>query len=155
MSITLHLSLTSYTAGAAATVIEVQSASFDAVQVLNIGSQSTGSGAGKVTFNPFSITRKPDANSATFWSQMCSGTPFRTVTLTATDGAAATPFLTFTMGLAAIKTVSVSASEAGGAIEIVTFQYGQGTYGAAQQNADGSLGKVVTAGWDIVKNIKV
>jgi hypothetical protein len=25
---------------------------------LSIGSQSTGSGAGKVTFNPFSITRK-------------------------------------------------------------------------------------------------
>ncbi len=25
---------------------------------LNIGSQSSGSGAGKVTFNPFSITRK-------------------------------------------------------------------------------------------------
>jgi type VI protein secretion system component Hcp len=26
----------------------------------NIGSQSTGAGAGKVTFNPFSITRKID-----------------------------------------------------------------------------------------------
>jgi len=26
-------------------------------QVLNIGSQSSGAGAGKVTFNPFSITR--------------------------------------------------------------------------------------------------
>jgi hypothetical protein len=25
---------------------------------VNIGSQSTGTGAGKVTFNPFSITRK-------------------------------------------------------------------------------------------------
>ncbi len=32
-------------------------ASFDIEQVLNIGSQSSGSGAGKVTFNPFSITR--------------------------------------------------------------------------------------------------
>jgi hypothetical protein len=26
----------------------------------NIGSQSTGAGAGKITFNPFSITRKID-----------------------------------------------------------------------------------------------
>jgi hypothetical protein len=25
----------------------------------NIGSQSSGAGAGKITFNPFSITRKP------------------------------------------------------------------------------------------------
>jgi hypothetical protein len=32
--------------------------SFDLEQVLNIGSQSTGTGAGKIAFNPFSITRK-------------------------------------------------------------------------------------------------
>jgi hypothetical protein len=32
--------------------------SFDIEQVLNIGSQSSGAGAGKVTFNPFSIPRK-------------------------------------------------------------------------------------------------
>jgi hypothetical protein len=32
--------------------------SFDIEQVLNIGSQSGGAGAGKVTFNPFSVTRK-------------------------------------------------------------------------------------------------
>jgi len=31
---------------------------FDIEQILSIGSQSTGVGAGKVTFNPFSITRK-------------------------------------------------------------------------------------------------
>jgi hypothetical protein len=32
--------------------------SFDLEQVLNIGSQSTGTGAGKIAFNPFSITHK-------------------------------------------------------------------------------------------------
>ncbi len=31
-----------------------------------IGSQSTGAGAGKVTFNPFSITRKIDSASPSF-----------------------------------------------------------------------------------------
>ena len=31
---------------------------FEISPTLNIGSQSTGIGAGKVTFNPFSITRK-------------------------------------------------------------------------------------------------
>jgi type VI protein secretion system component Hcp len=30
------------------------------------GSQSTGAGAGKVTFNPFSITRKIDKSSPTY-----------------------------------------------------------------------------------------
>ena len=32
---------------------EVSDYSFDIEQVLNIGSQSSGAGAGKVTFNPF------------------------------------------------------------------------------------------------------
>jgi hypothetical protein len=39
---------------------------FDIEQTLNIGSQSTGAGAGKVTFNPFSITRKVDRASPVF-----------------------------------------------------------------------------------------
>jgi hypothetical protein len=34
---------------------------------LNLGSQSSGAGAGKVTFNPFSITRKIDAVSPSFF----------------------------------------------------------------------------------------
>ena len=41
-------------------VFEVDNFNFDIGQTLNIGSQSTGAGAGKVTFNPFSITRKID-----------------------------------------------------------------------------------------------
>jgi hypothetical protein len=36
-------------------------------QSLNIGSQSSGAGAGKVTFNPFSITRKIDKASPIFF----------------------------------------------------------------------------------------
>jgi type VI protein secretion system component Hcp len=159
MAVTLHLSITGYaTAGSttpASIVIEVQSASFEGEQTLNIGSQSSGAGAGKVTFNPFSITRKPDANSATFWADMCSGTAFKSIAFTATEAGASAPFLTFTMGLAAIKTLSVNATETGGALETITFEYGQATYGAALQNPDGSLGKVVTAGWDVTKNAKV
>jgi hypothetical protein len=39
-------------------LFEIEDFSFDLEQTLNIGSQSTGAGAGKVTFNPFSITRR-------------------------------------------------------------------------------------------------
>src|SRR4051794_37054555 len=56
-------------------LFEIEDFSFDIEQTLNIGSQSTGAGAGKVTFNPFSITRKIDVSSATFFEQACSGTP--------------------------------------------------------------------------------
>jgi bacteriocin-like protein len=34
-------------------IFEVKDFSFDIEQTLNIGSQSSGAGAGKVTFNPF------------------------------------------------------------------------------------------------------
>jgi Type VI secretion system effector, Hcp len=45
-------------------LFELEDWSFDIEQTLSIGSQSTGSGAGKVTFNPFSITRRFDHASA-------------------------------------------------------------------------------------------
>lgn len=39
---------------------EISDYSFDIEQTLGIGSQSSGAGTGKITFNPFSITRKID-----------------------------------------------------------------------------------------------
>jgi type VI protein secretion system component Hcp len=39
----------------------------------NIGSNSTGAGAGKVTFNPFSITRKVDKSSPNLYQQTSTG----------------------------------------------------------------------------------
>jgi type VI protein secretion system component Hcp len=37
------------------------------LEMVTGGSQSSGSGAGKITFNPFSITRKIDRASPTFF----------------------------------------------------------------------------------------
>ncbi len=62
-------------------VFEIESYSFDIAQSLNIGSQSTGAGAGKVTFNPFSITRKTDRASPVLFQMACSGTAFESVVL--------------------------------------------------------------------------
>ena len=63
------------------TLFEIEDYSFDIEQTLNIGSQSTGAGAGRVTFNPFSITRKIDCASPMFFQISCSGTPFQKVCL--------------------------------------------------------------------------
>jgi hypothetical protein len=51
-------------------VFEIDDFSFDIEQTLNIGSQSTGAGAGKVTFNPFQITRKIDRGSPQLFGQL-------------------------------------------------------------------------------------
>ena len=54
-------------------VFEVTDFGFDIEQTLNVGSQSSGAGAGKVTFNPFTITRKADSSSPTLFRQVLSG----------------------------------------------------------------------------------
>jgi type VI protein secretion system component Hcp len=50
-------------------LFEVEDYSFDIEQTLNIGAQSSGAGAGKVTFNPFQITRKIDVASPTLYQK--------------------------------------------------------------------------------------
>ena len=96
-------------------VFEVEDYSFDIEQTLNIGSQSSGAGAGKVTFNPFSITRKIDRASAIFYEMACSGTAFAQVTLGLRKsvgaggggaGVSGMMFLRFDFKLVAVKTIS-------------------------------------------------
>jgi type VI protein secretion system component Hcp len=137
-------------------IFEIDDYSFDIEQTLNIGSQSTGAGAGKITFNPFSITRKIDKASPVLFDMTCSGTPFETVGLgltRSTGGATVIQFaLSFTFKLVAIKTMAF-AGAADVPKEGITFEYGglQVRYG--QQNPTGAPGIVVTGGWNRVRNI--
>ncbi len=137
-------------------VFEVDDYSFDLEQVLNIGSQATGAGAGKVTFNPFSITRKIDLASPTFFQMACSGTAFEQVILAMRKGGGGETsgrfFLRFDFKLVAVKTISYSHDDESPKEE-VTFEYGglQVRYG--QQKADGTVPKVIAKGWNRVKNV--
>ena len=93
-------------------IFEVASFSFDIAQTLNIGSASSGAGAGKVTFNPFSITRKVDKASPVLFHMACAGTAFESVILAlrrsgATPGSGAI-FLRYDFKLVAVKTISWS-----------------------------------------------
>ena len=141
-------------------VFEVEDYSFDIEQQLNIGSQSTGAGAGKVTFNPFSITRKIDKTSPLFF-QMRAGTPFQTVYLcirkaggTATgDQSSGLIFLRFDFKLVAIKTISYSHDDERPK-ETLTFEYGGLQIRYTQQNPDGSMMPgYIKSGWNRVKNV--
>jgi type VI secretion system Hcp family effector len=53
--------------------IEISSFSFGVSNQLNIGSQSSGAGAGKVTFNAFNITKKIDKASPLLFNAAASG----------------------------------------------------------------------------------
>jgi type VI secretion system secreted protein Hcp len=137
-------------------IFEVDNYSFDIAQVLNIGSQSSGVGAGKVTFDPLSITRKTDRASPILYQMACAGTPFESVVLVlckSAGGTAATlPFEKFTFKLVGIKSIA-SAYDAESPKEVVNFEYGGLIIEYWMQNADGSLGAKVLGGWNLVKNI--
>lgn len=137
-------------------LFEVEDYSFDIEQVLNIGSQSSGAGAGKVTFNPFSITRKIDCASPQFFQMACSGTPFETVALgmrkSAGGDATGIFFVVFTFKLVAVKTISWAHDDESPK-ETVTFEYGGLNIMYTQQKPDGSPYVKDHGGWNRVKNI--
>ncbi len=138
-------------------LFEVEDYSFDIEQVLSIGSQSTGAGAGKVTFNPFSITRKIDCASPTFFQMACSGKAFKTVGLgmrkSAGNTASGVMYLVFTFKLVAVKTVSWAHDDEAPK-ETVTFEYGGLVIQYAQQKPDGTLMPQIAGGWNRVKNVE-
>ena len=138
-------------------LFEVEDYSFDIEQILSIGSQTSGSGAGKVTFNPFSITRKIDRSSPTFYQNACAGTPFMNVGLGMKKaagvgtGSTGVMFLAFTFKLVAVKTWAIAHDDEAPK-ETVTFEYGALVMQYSQQKPDGSLNPVISKGWNRVIN---
>jgi type VI secretion system Hcp family effector len=140
-------------------VFEIDDFSFDIEQVLNIGSQSSGAGAGKVSFNPFQITRKTDRASPRLFQMCCGGQHFKQVVLcirraggdTSTSG---TTFLRFDFGLVAVKTISWSGSDGDEAPkEEVTFEYGALKVQYLQQAPSGAgMGNAIPGQWNRIWN---
>ena len=136
---------------------EVEDFSFDIEQTLNIGSQSTGAGAGKVTFNPFSITRKIDRFSPLLFQASCSGTPYQKVALglkkSAGGNTSGVIYLAFIFKLVAVKTISWSYDDEAPK-ETTTFEYGGLQVHYSPQKPDGNLGNTIPGGWNRVKNVQ-
>jgi len=137
-------------------LFEVKDYSFDIEQTLNIGSQSMGTGAGKVTFNPFSITRAIDLASPTFFQMACAGTPFQHVVLamrkSAGGAVAGSFFLRFDFKLVAVKTISFAHDDES-PTETVTFEYGGLSVRYGRQNQDGTVQAPIQGGWTRVRNV--
>src|ERR1700733_7831253 len=79
-------------------VFEIDDFSFDIEQVLNVGSQSSGAGAGKVTFNPFQITKKIDSASTQLFQMAINGEAIKSISCSfyseRSNGARSEPYLT-------------------------------------------------------------
>ena len=132
--------------------IKVTDFSVDVEQTLNIGSQSTGAGAGKIAFNPLSIVKKMDAVSPLFFAIAASGTPFKTVEVFFTNESGVL-YCKQTYKLVAVKTVSwLDDVEYKSINETVTFEYGGLVVSAFHKGADGQI-HLIQNGWNSIRNV--
>lgn len=138
------------------TLLEIADYTFGVEQTTSIGSQGSGAGAGKISFDGLAITKRVDVLSPTLLQYCAAGTPFARVDLllvkSSGAGPAAALFLQYTLKLAAIRTIT-TAHDDESPIETVVFDYGDLQIRYAQQNPDGSLRKPVVAGWNRVRNV--
>jgi type VI protein secretion system component Hcp len=136
----------------------VQSAGFGADQTLNIGSQSSGSGAGKVTFDDLVITKSTDQNSALHFTDLCSGTPWQYVDVylvaDANEGNPAVILEAYRFGLVAGHDYTRVLDGSLQPVETLNYEYGGVLYGVLTQNPNGTHGKFVYDGWNRVTNTK-
>jgi len=137
-------------------LFEIEDFSFDIEQTLNIGSQSTGAGAGKVVFNPYSITRKIDKSSPELFAAACSGTPYQNVAMglrkSSGGKVSGLMYLVFLFKLVAVKTISWSYDDESPK-ETVTFEYGGLQVHYCQQKPDGTFYPIIPGGWNRVRNV--
>jgi type VI protein secretion system component Hcp len=131
-------------------VFAAQSVLSGIAQTLNIG--QTGVGAGKVTFNPFTIAKNVDTCSAQLFAMGATGTPLMELIAVVETRVAATGALTgqtymIRLGMAAVATLDDSASTGTVLLEKITFQYGDLTI--AQFNAVTGA-EISCSGWNRV-----
>ncbi len=134
----------------------VSSLSYDTEQTLNIGSQTTGAGAGKVSFNPLVVTKKMDASSSKLFIAQCQGKTMDLEILFVTGtSTGSTVIKKITMQTAAVKTIATASSGDCASCPInesMSFEYGAiRLYNYSQDN----LGKVTAltpVGWNRITN---
>ena len=128
----------------------VQSMKGDIEQTLNIGSQSTGAGAGKVTYNPFSVTMAPSSLDATLVDYTASGKVLCDVDLLVVG--AQGPTQLYKLRMAALKTMSWSADSRGVGSSTYTFEYGGLMVVNQTYRPDGTPNKSTAKAWNRVAN---
>lgn len=137
---------------------EISSLQYDLEQSLNLGSQ-TGAGAGKIAFNPITITKFTDASSARLMQACAQGETFKIEFLFVSGIDGKTRGVSYKMRttVAAVKTFSGSASNGecstcAGLAESFTFEYVNLEVFTYKQAQDGTLQSSGKFGWDRFNN---
>jgi len=149
--------------------IQVFTWSIGAAQPSVASSGGTGGGAGKVKFRDFHIIKPVDKSSPKLMLACASGQHFTMLTFTARR-AGGTQADYWTMKLQNVLVSSYetnsgldeSSGGVGGAsgdkygmpVDSITFNFGKIDITYNSQNADGTKGAAVKAGWDLQQNVK-
>jgi type VI secretion system secreted protein Hcp len=135
---------------------EIYSFSWGASNPVTIGSASGGVGGGKVSISSFNIMKKTDKASAVLFLSCCSGqhVPNAHVVLRKAGGKQI-EYITYDFSEVFVESIQWSGSAGGDdtPTESVSFAFGKVEIKYTPQNADGTPGTAIPAGWDQTKNI--
>ncbi len=133
--------------------IKVISYGSDVEQTLNIGSQSTGAGAGKITFNPLYIKKSLDGSSTVLYQNAASGSVFKTAEVFFVDEKNVVQVLE-TYKLVAVKSVAWAAATGdANIVETVSFEYGGFILTVNQKDPATQKIIVLQSGWNRIRNV--
>ncbi|HXW79848.1 MAG TPA: type VI secretion system tube protein Hcp [Acidimicrobiales bacterium] len=138
--------------GTASQAIQLASFSLEVENSLNIGSATSGAGAGKAKFDPITVTRNIDVASPALFQLCASGTHLKQVDFVVSQSGGSggqKPFLRFTFSTVFVQNITWNASAGGDAPqETLNLEYGQMemTFLNSQTNS------APTAGWSQITN---
>jgi len=131
--------------------IEISSVTMGGSNASTVG-YGTGSGAGKVDLSAINFTKQTDKASPLLFAKLCDGTHIASgkVTFREAGGQSPVEFLTYDLTECFVTSWNLAGADAGGKpMENVSLTYKKIVVTYFPQNADGTVGDKVPAGWDI------
>lgn len=126
---------------------ELRSFEFGAQNVINIGSETGGGGAGKATFKEFNVTKKTDTASCGLFHTLCTGTHFdeAIIELRRSGGSSdrsGSTFMKFHFRLVMVQDMTWTGSDGDDICEeTIIFQYGAIKVEYFKQDKTGKMSK--------------
>jgi type VI secretion system secreted protein Hcp len=139
-----------------AVAVPVRSFSFGTENVVQIGSASSGAGAGKLHFNSLVVEKAVDRLSPSLLTFSAQGNHFATLQLAVRKAGGAAqggkPYLVYEFQTVFVTDLQWSGAAGDEPAEQITFTYGGLTLGYFLQKPDGSLGPLTKQGWSQILN---
>jgi len=140
----------------ASAAVEIREFSFGVENLTTVGSATSGAGAGKTTFNEFSIAKPVDKLSRSLFQISSVGGHLARAQLYLRKAGATTdarPYLAYGFDMVFISKIDWSGSLGDDEPnERVTFVYGALALGYYPQKADGTFDVPVKSAWSVVSN---